>query len=47
MLIQSLSLQYLLVFGGFNELGGKEKCFSDLHYVDITAPSGKKFPRVD
>ena len=28
------------MYGGFNELDGKEKCFSDVHYVDITAPSG-------
>ena len=33
-------LQYLIIFGGFNELDGKEKCFSDLHYVDIATPSG-------
>ena len=35
-----LLLQYLVMYGGFNELDGKEKCFSDVHYVDITAPSG-------
>ena len=34
------SLQYLVVFGGFSEMDGQDKCFSDLHYVDITAPSG-------
>jgi hypothetical protein len=33
-------LQYLVVFGGFSELDGEDKCFSDLHFVDITAPSG-------
>ena len=40
----SLSLsvyQYLVIFGGFNEFDDTEKCFSDLHYIDITAPSGK------
>ncbi len=29
----SLSVQYLLQFGGFSAASGEEECFADLHYA--------------
>jgi len=29
-------LQYIVEFGGFSGTGGKEECFSDLHYLDTS-----------